>query len=331
MTVTLALDVGATKIAWGFVDDDSPMTARCVGRIPAQPRGATTGEQIQKAIAQAVDTSGIHPTRIGIGAPGVVIAPQGQVVHNGDTITGWSGTNIRDLAREVIGVACAVHNDVRVWAYGELAVGQAREFQHGRVLYLSLGTGVGGAVSDDGALLPSRTGSAGEFSELLSVDCRGCADRAENLMSGNALASYYQALSAGSAQPGAETPPAEPAQPGVLQAHRISWRRRDELAITLEEVVERMNQGDELASWIIRGNSYGLGRAVAGLVSGMDLDAVILGGGVSQIGEPVVEPFTRAIADHVLAPNKGVAVRVTGSASTAPLVGAAAYARDYAF
>lgn len=143
MTVTLALDVGATKIAWGFVDDDSPMTARCVGRIPAQPRGATTGEQIQKAIAQAVDTSGIHPTRIGIGAPGVVLAPQGQVVHNGDTITGWSGTNIRDLAREVIGVACAVHNDVRVWAYGELAVGQAREFQYGRVLYLSLGTGVG--------------------------------------------------------------------------------------------------------------------------------------------------------------------------------------------
>ena len=181
MTSTLALDVGATKIGWGFVADEDPTQAVALGKIPTQPAGASPQEQIQKAIQLALEESGITPARIGIGSPGVIKAPEGLVTYNGDTIKNWAGTNLREVAKEVVDLPCAVHNDVRVWAYGELMLGAAREFQSGRVLYLSLGTGVGGAVSDNGSLLSGPTGSAGEFSELLCADFRGFADRAENL------------------------------------------------------------------------------------------------------------------------------------------------------
>lgn len=313
MTSTLALDVGATKIGWGFVADEDPTQAVALGKIPTQPAGASPQEQIKKAIQLALEESGSTPARIGIGSPGVIQAPEGLVTYNGDTIKNWAGTNLREVAKEVVDLPCAVHNDVRVWAYGELMLGAAREFQSGRVLYLSLGTGVGGAVSDNGSLLSGPTGSAGEFSELLCADFRGCADRAENIMSGNSLAAYYEEFS---------TNPA---------SERVQWKQRDQLALPLEKVVERMNQGDELASRIIRGNSYGLGRAVAGLVSALDLDAVVLGGGVCQIGAAVEEPFRQAIEDFALKPNRSVATRVTESPATAPLVGAAAFARDNAF
>ncbi|MDK8763516.1 ROK family protein [Corynebacterium sp. MSK218] len=313
MTSTLALDVGATKIGWGFVADEDPTQTVALGKIPTQPAGASPQEQIQRAIQLALEESGIAPARIGIGSPGVIKAPEGLVTYNGDTIKNWAGTNLREVAKEVVDLPCAVHNDVRVWAYGELMLGAARDFQSGRVLYLSLGTGVGGAVSDNRVLLSGPTGSAGEFSELLCADFRGCADRAENIMSGNSLAAYYEEFSANPA------------------SERVQWKQRDQLTLPLEKVVERMNQGDELASRIIRGNSYGLGRAVAGLVSGLDLDAVVLGGGVCQIGAAVEEPFRQAIEDFALKPNRSVAVQVTESPATAPLVGAAAFARDNAF
>ncbi|WP_231913706.1 ROK family protein [Corynebacterium minutissimum] len=293
--------------------DEDPTQAVALGKIPTQPAGASPQEQIKKTIQLALEESGIAPARIGIGSPGVIQAPEGLVTYNGDTIKNWAGTNLREVAKEVVDLPCAVHNDVRVWAYGELMLGAARDFRSGRVLYLSLGTGVGGAVSDNGSLLSGPTGSAGEFSELLCADFRGCADRAENIMSGNSLAAYYEEFSANPA------------------SERVQWKQRDQLALPLEKVVERMNQGDELASRIIRGNSYGLGRAVAGLVSGLDLDAVVLGGGVCQIGAAVEEPFRQAIEDFALKPNRSVAVRVTESPATAPLVGAAAFARDNAF
>ncbi|QQU93599.1 ROK family protein [Corynebacterium aurimucosum] len=313
MTSTLALDVGATKIGWGFVTDEDPTQAVALGKIPTQSAGVTPQEQIKKAIQLALEESSITPTRIGIGSPGIIKAPEGLVTYNGDTIKNWAGTNLRAVAKEIVDLPCAVHNDVRVWAYGELTLGAARDFQSGRVLYLSLGTGVGGAVSDSGRLLTGPTGSAGEFSELLCADFRGFADRAENIMSGNSLAAYYEEFSTNSA------------------SERVQWKERDQLALPLEKVVERMNQGDELASRIIRGNSYGLGRAVAGLVSALDLDAVVLGGGVCQVGAAVEEPFRQAIEDFALKPNRSVAVRITESPATAPLVGAAAFARDNAF
>lgn len=321
-TATLALDIGGTKIAYGLVTDAAagtapgaqPGTVIGEGRVPALAHSGQIGAQIALAAQAAREeaaASGLEIVRVGAGAPGIVRPDDGVVVHAGPTIPGWAGTNVIALINAVSGLErtpVAVHNDVRVWAWGEDHFGAGKDID-GRVLYLSLGTGLGGAVVDRGELLGGPTGSAGEFSELLAEDCRGRADRVENVVSGPALAAYYRALEAGQ------------------HTERISWAAETDGQLTLREVMERYHAGDALARRVIDGNLAGLGRAVGGLVSALDLSAVVLGGGVSGIGEPVTAPFTRALRESALTPNRDIPVRTSTLGGNAPLIAAAAYAR----
>ena len=56
MALTLALDIGGTKIAWGLIDDDTPRTVIARGRIPSQPAGGTTADQLEVAVTEALAT-----------------------------------------------------------------------------------------------------------------------------------------------------------------------------------------------------------------------------------------------------------------------------------
>lgn len=311
---TLALDIGGTKIAYGLVADSAPETVAAEGRVDALAHSGQIGGQVVLAVKSALNDAkraGLEIARVGAGAPGIVRPDDGVVVHAGPTIPGWAGTNLVALIGAVPGLATvpvAVHNDVRVWAWGENHFGAGASID-GRVLYLSLGTGLGGAVVDRGELLDGPTGSAGEFSELLVADCRGLADRAENVVSGPALAAYYRALSSG------ET------------SERIPWAAETSGDITLREVMEHYRSGDQLARRVVDGNLAGLGRAVGGLASGFDLSAVVLGGGVSTIGAPITDAFTRGLRETALAPNRDIPVLTSTLAGNAPLLSAAAYAR----
>ena len=54
MALTLALDIGGTKIAWGLIDDDAPRTVIAHGRVPSQPAGGNTADQLEVAVTEAL-------------------------------------------------------------------------------------------------------------------------------------------------------------------------------------------------------------------------------------------------------------------------------------
>ncbi|GAB3945765.1 ROK family protein [Corynebacterium tapiri] len=311
-SVSLVLDIGATKIAYGLVPDDSPRDVLHTGRIPTQPADSTAADQVRSALRQATQAAGSATiARVGIGAPGIISA-EGTVVHAGDTMPGWAGTDLRALAAEEISAPVAIANDVRAWAYGEHKLGAGTEFPTGRVLYVSLGTGVGGALIEDSALIDGPTGSAGEISELVCADFRGLADRCENIASGNSLARYYQVLS------------------HHPEAGLIPWTAPDPDAIDLRGVMELYSRGDDLAQRIITGNLTGLGRCLGALASGFDLTAIVLGGGVTGIGPAVTEPIEAGVRSAALAPQADLPVKLSTNLNHAPLIAAAALARDHA-
>ncbi len=300
---TLALDIGGTKIAYALVPDDSPEITLGTGRVRTQGAGLSPLEQTRTALEAGVreaSTLGVEITRVGMGAPGVVRAPAGEITYNGETIRGWAGTDLRGLVSETIGVPCAAHNDVRVWAYGEhlLGVG-AHQHLEGRVLYVSLGTGVGGAIIDKGHLLSGPTSTAGEFAEIICADHAGKAIRCENVASGTGLSNYYNTA-----------------------AHT---------ELTLPEIMERWHAGEARARTIITGNLTGFGRCLGALVTALDLSAVVLGGGVAGIGAPVIDPIRAGISQTALIPNRGVRVFTTELGVDAAVIAAAQYARDHAF
>ncbi|QYH19614.1 ROK family protein [Corynebacterium aquatimens] len=152
---TLALDIGGTKIAYGLVPDSDPQTVVGEGRLPAHAHSGRIGAQVTQAVTNAIKEAancGLVISRVGAGAPGIVRPEDGVVVHAGPTIPGWAGTDLGALMRAAFttpesgpgapDIPVAVHNDVRVWAWGEDHFGAAKDID-GRVLYLSLGTGLG--------------------------------------------------------------------------------------------------------------------------------------------------------------------------------------------
>ncbi|WP_047260170.1 ROK family protein [Corynebacterium uterequi] len=314
--VTLALDVGGTKIAYGLVADTNPREAIAVDSLPSQPAGGAILDQIATAVRRGLanaEEAGLTVVRVGAGLPGVVRAPLGEIVHNGPTIPGWSGSDVRGTITDQLPqpLPIAIHNDVRVWAYGEHRLGAGQRLK-GRVLYISLGTGVGGAIIDDGVLLDGPTGSAGEVSEIVCADLRGIADRAENIASGNSLARYYNRLH--------EVPREQ-----WLSLGRLEWSDPRPGDKRLPEVID-----DPLTREIIDGNLRGLGRSIGALSSALDLSGVVLGGGVVGIGELVTAPLVAGIREACLVPQRDMPIVPSSELAHSPLLGAAALARDLA-
>ncbi|BAU96994.1 ROK family transcriptional regulator [Corynebacterium suranareeae] len=296
---TLALDIGATKIAYALVPDDSPTEALSPGRLGTKD-GKSPMEQIRLALSHGINAAkerGLNIARIGMGAPGVILGPEGIIVYNGETLTEWAGSDLRGLANKMLAVPFAAHNDVRVWAYGEHHLGAGKNLQ-GRVLYVSLGTGIGGAIVEDGRMMGGPTGSAGEFAEIVCADHAGRAVRCENVASGTGLTKYYN-------------------DAAVTQ-------------LDLPAIMERFHDGDGLAQQIINGNLRGFGQALGALVTVLDLSAVVIGGGVAGIGQPVTDPITQGIFETILTPNNGVQVLSTSLGAQAAVIAAAQYARDTA-
>lgn len=309
---TLALDMGATKIGYGIVDDDEPLACHTYGRIPTRVEGSTPAEQVKAALRVALGRARVPITRVGIGAPGIVDPAAARVIHAGPTLPGWAGTDLAELVASVCTAPFACHNDVRIWAYGEHHIGAGRALR-GRVLYVSLGTGVGGAVVDDGALLRGPRGTAGEISEIVCPDFRGLAARCEDVASGNSLARYYNDLHD---SPDSMAP--------------VPWREWAEDDLRLPAVIERARLGDELAGRIIDGNLRGFGRALGAFVSALDINGIVVGGGVAEAGDIIMDPLRAGVRGGALAPSRDVAIVRSELTEYAPIVAAAAYARDHA-
>jgi glucokinase len=97
----------------------------------------------------------------------------------------------------------------------------------------------------------------------------------------------------------------------------------------LTEVAEAMRAGDDVAGETIADAGRVLGVALAGLATAIDVDAVVIGGGVAQIGARFFDPAVAGFVDAVLEPLKGIPVRPAALGEDAPLVGAAELVASY--
>ncbi len=297
-----AVDIGGTKIAGAMVDASGTIRSRA-----SRPTPAGGSKPIMAAIVDLLTdlTSDQAVLAIGVGAPGVIDPATGTVTSATDIVPGWSGTPVGGILRQQFGVPVAVDNDVTVMAFGECQLGAGRH--HGFVLYVSVGTGVGGAITRDGALLHGRHGSAGLIAHLLvpvlgRVPC-GCGrfDHLEAVAAGPAIVAAY-ALSSGNS------------------------------TITDLRAVERlMRTGDPHAGAAITGAATVLGRALSGVVTLFDFDAVVIGGGVAQIGPAFLEPVRTALAAEALPEGRDTPVLAASLGTDAPLAGAALLAHKQAY
>ncbi|MFP5072150.1 ROK family protein [Pseudonocardia nantongensis] len=296
----IGLDIGGTTIAAGVVIDGR-VTAR---RTAPTPR--TGGHDVVRRAAELVEAlrgdtpveagvGGIRVGAIGVGAPGTVDPATGVVTSCTDVLPGWLDTPIAELLTARAGLPVSVDNDVRAAAlahtHDPVLAG------HRRVLHVSLGTGVGGALSCDGRILRGTAGTAGEIAHLLVPEpgehpC-GCGrrDHLEAVAAGPAIAAAYRARA------------------GAGEADLV-------------EVAARLRDGDRAAAEVVEHAGLLLGRTLSGLVTALDVDAVLVAGGAAGIGSPLLDPLSRALHAETRPPGRVTPV-LRPTVPDAPVLGAA--------
>lgn len=274
----LGVDLGGTKILTAVTNSQGKMLSRDHSITPAREgREAVIGsilEAVHRASEQAcVAVSDL--TAIGVGAPGLVNPDAGTVLTS-PHLAGWRDVPLRDIMQERLGKKTFLINDANAAALGELCFGAARRARD--FIYVTLSTGIGGGIVIDGKIYSGAIGTAGEVGHM-TIDDDGpicaCGNRGcwEMLASGTALARE------------ARHRIREGARTAIL-----GYAEGDAEKVTAQVIHSAAKQGDSLAKELIARTGYYVGVGLANLVNIFNPELIVIGGGLSNIGDMMFEP-----------------------------------------
>ncbi|MFE2446984.1 ROK family glucokinase [Streptomyces sp. NPDC059426] len=312
MGLTIGVDIGGTKIAAGVVDEEGSILETSQVSTPQTPEG------VVDAIADAVRivSEGHEIEAVGIGAAGYVDDKRATVLFAPNI--NWRHEALKDKVEQRVGLPVVVENDANAAAWGEYRFGAG--VGHDDVVCITLGTGLGGGIIIGGRLHRGRFGVAAEFGHIRVVPdgllC-GCGSQGcwEQYASGRALVRYARQRAA-----------ATPENATILLGLGDSTSE----GIEGKHISDAARQGDPVAIDSFRELARWAGAGLADLASLFDPSAFIVGGGVSDEGDLVLEPirksFRRWLVGNQWRPHAQVlAARLGGKAG---LVGAADLARQ---
>jgi len=232
---------------------------------------------------------------IGVGVPGPVVSEKGGVIVP-PIMPGWDNFPIRAHLETLWGHPVTLNNDSELGALGEWAYGAGRAEDN--LLYIKVGYGIGAGLLLDGHIYSGATGSAGEIGHITINDqgpmctCgnRGCL---EALAGGRAIA--------------------EQAKKAIQSGKRTQLSRIKPVEkITAMDVAFEARKGDLVAQEIITNAGQYLGIAIASLINVVNPRMIVIGGGVAQMGDLLLEPIRRSAATRSL-PAAARVVRITAA------------------
>ncbi len=305
MELAAGIDFGGTSAKIGLVD----RTGRIVDRaaVTMDPRESFEG------IVAPVELSlrgllGRHPeerlSTIGIGTPGFIDKTEGLLIGGCENIPSLQGRSVQRQLAGAFSVPAFAENDATSAAAGELAFGAGRRFSH--FVLITLGTAIGGGLVLGGQVYRGSRGFAAEIGHLCvspgglwcSCGSRGCF---EQYASGTAIARVY--------------------------AEKIRKRTGGMDAVTPKEVVDRARSGDPAAVDTLEEAASWIAQAFGSLLNILDLEACIVGGGVSEAGDVLIDPIRRRLPDFCWRQiHAGVEVLAAELHNDAGILGAAAQA-----
>jgi len=307
--LAIAVDLGGTNVRCSVID------AR--GRVLFDSRQSSAGSEgvdaVIRRIARMIDAAAEDQNLdssvvVGVAAPGPLDAERG-IVKFAPNLPGWDEVPLRDRLEELTGRRIVIGNDANAQALGEYYFGAAKDVDN--LVYIALGTGLGGGVIAEGELIDGYAGLGGELGHTTinmngprcSCGSQGCV---ESYCSGWAIARDGRAL-------------AESGRSVVLK--RLAVERE----IGAKEVSEAAAAGDEEAAEVIRMAGYALGAALANYVNIFNPQMIVIGGGLAEIGEALLAPARQSMMRYALTDlTTGLEIRRSGLGVRTGLYGAAA-------
>jgi glucokinase len=293
-----AVDIGGTKIAAGIVDDAGKVLAKLETPTEATRAYPDGLRRMVRMLREAAQKANTELSGIGIGSTGWVYPFTGEF-GDVDFLPKWKGCNpVNDLARE-FGVSVALENDGDAAALGEAAWGAGRG--KSRLIYVTVGTGIGGGIILDGQLYRGVDSAHPEVGHHV-IDASGpqctCGFRGcwEALATGPAMAAWFNGKARG------RTGHVEPR--------------------TAKEVFQLAEQGDKLAREAVAREAHYLGLGLANLINFFVPEMIVLGGSIMKSMR--LEEIRKVIAQGCrFVPFKQTELALASLGEDANLIGAA--------
>ena len=295
-----AVDIGGTKIAVGMIDDKGKVLSKLESPTNAAGGYANGLARIIEMLRRTSQEARVEISGIGIGSTGVVYPGSG-AFGDVDLLPGWQGNNpVQDLARE-FRVRVALENDADASALGEAGWGAGK--LKSRLIYLTVGTGIGGGIILDGQLYRGVDMAHPEISHHVidpsGPDCscgyRGCW---ESLATGPAMAAWFNANAARDG--------------------------RSPESLTAAQICQLAKRGDALAMRAVEREAYYLGLGLANLINLFVPDVIVLGGSVMKSAPLFLDGIRKTIRQGCrFVPHEKTELALASLGEDANLIGAA--------
>ncbi len=304
----LGIEIGGTKLQLGVGTGDGPPLIALERRTVERARGADgIREQIIGAGRLLFDKYPIE--RIGYGFGGPVNSATGRVITS-HQVEGWTDFPIVDWTREAFGVPVRLGNDCDVAALAEATYGAGRG--HGTVFYITVGTGIGGGLVIDGRSQGAGRLAIAEIGHLRPGPLAEDPDTTvESLAAGPGIEAAARALVTGQVRH-----PLIAAGGFASTDIDVNWSAAeddtDDLLcrclgdveqLTAKQIAQAAAHGNQIAKAALHQGHVALGWGIAQMVTLLSPRVVVIGGGVSLMGEELFfEPLLRQVRRFVFPP-----------------------------
>jgi glucokinase len=288
--MTIGIDIGGTKIAGGLVTAKGRLKSSLVLPTLADKDLKASLGQVYRLIERLIrDAGGKEGIRgIGMCAPGP-LNPKTGVVFTPPNMPAWRNVPLARLVQDRFGLPAIVENDANAAGLAEVLIGAAAGYRD--IFYVTVSTGIGTGVIIDKKIYHGKNGVAGEGGHV-PIDYRspylcGCGTRGciEALASGPSMARRARILLE-----------QEHGAPSLLRALTDG----DLTKITPKMISEAARRKDRIATSILDETGFFLGVWLGGMVSLLDPEAIVIGGGVSQIGKPLFDKIRETIPHYTV-------------------------------
>jgi glucokinase len=290
--LTVGVDVGGTKIAGGLVTSKGRLVKSLVVPTYADDGVRKSFKQLQHLIERLIKAaSGKDNVRgIGLCSPGALDRRTGLVI-NAPNLPGWEKLHLGSELERMFGLPARVENDANTAGLAEALYGAGVGYRD--VFYVTVSTGIGTGIIIDRKIYHGSQGVAGEGGHVC-IDYRspyrcscGTLGCIEVLASGPAMARRARVRLE-----------QEHALPSVLRT-----LTRGNLSLITPEMIEKAAAaGDPIAKSVVDETGFYLGVWLGGMISLLDPGAIIIGGGVARIGEPLFDKMRETLLRYTLNP-----------------------------
>ena len=318
MALRGGIDLGGTKVEGVIVDEANQVVGQAREQTPTEGGPSAVAEQMARALREAARSAGVKSSElegVGVGSPGDV-DEKGGTVANARNLSHWiEPFELAAFLSEHLGTKVMIGNDVQVATQAEFQLGAGKPYDS--VLGVFWGTGVGGGLILDGQPWLGR-GGAGEIGHMVvrrnGAHCpcgrRGCMEA----YSGRAA---MEAKARREHDKGAKT-----------DLFKI-MKERGRTRLTSSVWAHALDHGDALAVELVERAVKALGAGIASAVNLLDVEAVILGGGLGvRFGQPMAERISTEMHPHLFNDARPPAVRVAGLGDFSGGIGAAMLISD---